>query len=145
GQDGPAILLGTDSFWEGVDLPGEALEILIITRLPFPVPSDPVFSALADSMSEGGKDPFYDLSIPRAILKLRQGVGRLIRTTADHGIVIITDERILSKNYGRLFIESLPVGAQRAGSLEDLIVLTRDWFNAREVLAEHDQLSDVAN
>jgi len=145
GEDGPAILLGTDSFWEGVDLPGEALEILIITRLPFPVPSDPVFSALADSMSEGGKDPFYDLSIPRAILKLRQGVGRLIRTTADHGIVIITDQRIVSKNYGRLFIESLPVAAQRAGSLEDLIVLTRDWFNERGALAEHDQLSDVAN
>ena len=129
-QDGAAILLGTDSFWEGVDLPGDALEILIITRLPFPVPSDPVFSALADSMSEGGKDPFYGLSIPRAILKLRQGVGRLIRTTADHGIVIITDQRVLRKTYGRLFIESLPVRAERARDLNDLISVTKAWFEA---------------
>jgi len=126
---GSAVLLGTDSFWEGVDLPGDALEILIITRLPFPVPTDPVFSALADRMTELGKDPFSDLSIPRAILKLRQGVGRLIRTTTDHGVVIITDQRIIRKSYGRLFTAALPVTAERVTSLEDLLFQVKTWLH----------------
>lgn len=127
-SDGPVVLLGTDSFWEGVDLPGEALEILIITRLPFPVPTDPVFSALADRMAQAGKDPFFDLSIPRAILKLRQGVGRLIRTTTDRGVVIIADERILRKSYGKLFSASLPVVGERVATLEDLLSQVGAWF-----------------
>ena len=126
---GSAVLLGTDSFWEGVDLPGDTLEILIITRLPFPVPTDPVFSALADRMAELGKDPFSDLSIPRAILKLRQGVGRLIRTTSDRGVVIITDQRILRKSYGKLFTAALPVVGERVASLEDLLSEVKTWLH----------------
>jgi len=125
---GPLVLLGTDSFWEGVDLPGDALEILIITRLPFPVPTDPVFSALADRMLRDGKDPFSDLSIPRAILKLRQGVGRLIRTTTDHGVVLIADNRIIRRGYGRRFIASLPVPVQRCASVEDLVSEIETWL-----------------
>jgi len=128
-SEGSTVLLGTDSFWEGVDLPGDALEVLIITRLPFPVPTDPVFSALADKMAKLGKDPFSDLSIPRAILKLRQGVGRLIRTTSDHGVVIITDQRILRKSYGKLFTAALPVEGERVASLENLISEVTTWLH----------------
>jgi ATP-dependent DNA helicase DinG len=126
-----AVLLGTDSFWEGVDLPGNTLEILIITRLPFPVPSDPVFAALADNMAKEGRDPFYNLSVPRAILKLRQGVGRLIRTTSDYGIVIITDQRILSQGYGKSFTSALPVAAEKAQNLEELILKAKAWLDIR--------------
>ncbi len=126
---GSAVLLGTDSFWEGVDLPRDALEILIITRLPFPVPTDPVFSALADKMAASGKDPFSDLSIPRAILKLRQGVGRLIRTTSDRGVVIIADDRILRRNYGKLFLAALPVAGERIASLNDLVFKVGAWLH----------------
>jgi len=135
-SEGSAVLLGTDSFWEGVDLPGDALEILIITRLPFPVPTDPVFSALADRIAELGKDPFSDLSIPRAILKLRQGVGRLrqgvgrlIRTTSDHGVVIITDQRILRKSYGKRFTAALPVVGERVASLQELLSEVKTWLH----------------
>ncbi len=130
-SDEGSVLLGTDSFWEGVDLPGSTLEILIITRLPFPVPSDPVFSALSDNMAKDGKDPFYNLSVPRAILKLRQGVGRLIRTTSDYGIVIITDQRILSQGYGKSFTSALPVSAEEAQNLEQLILKAKNWLDVR--------------
>jgi ATP-dependent DNA helicase DinG len=105
------------------------LEILIITRLPFPVPTDPVFSALADRIAKLGKDPFSDLSIPRAILKLRQGVGRLIRTTSDHGVVIITDQRILRKSYGKLFTAALPVVGERVASLQELLSEVKTWLH----------------
>jgi ATP-dependent DNA helicase DinG len=128
---GAAILLGTDSFWEGVDFPGNDLEILIITRLPFPVPTDPVFSALGERLSAAGKDAFLDLSLPQAILKLRQGVGRLIRTKDDHGAVILTDQRILQKGYGRLFTAALPVAGKKVGNLDELLCDLGTWFTSR--------------
>jgi len=127
-SEGGAILLGTDSFWEGVDLPGEELEVLIITRLPFPVPTDPILSALAERLANAGRDPFRELFVPRAILKLRQGIGRLIRTRNDRGAVILTDRRILRKSYGSLFTVSLPVPGQRIASLSDLLVDLKSWF-----------------
>jgi ATP-dependent DNA helicase DinG len=128
---GAAILLGTDSFWEGVDFPGSDLEILIITRLPFPVPTDPVFSALGERLSAAGKDAFLDLSLPQAILKLRQGVGRLIRTKDDHGAVILTDQRILQKGYGKLFTAALPVPGRKVGNLDELLCDLGAWFTGR--------------
>jgi ATP-dependent DNA helicase DinG len=128
---GAAILLGTDSFWEGVDFPGSDLEILIITRLPFPVPTDPVFSALGERLSAAGKDAFLDLSLPQAILKLRQGVGRLIRTKDDHGAVIITDQRILQKGYGKLFTAALPVPGRKVGDLDDFLCDLGTWFTGQ--------------
>jgi ATP-dependent DNA helicase DinG len=128
---GAAILLGTDSFWEGVDFPGSDLEILIITRLPFPVPTDPVFSALGERLSAAGKDAFLNLSLPQAILKLRQGVGRLIRTKDDHGAVIITDQRILQKGYGKLFTAALPVEGRKVGNLDGLLCDLGTWFTGR--------------
>ena len=126
---GGAVLLGTDSFWEGVDFPGKDLEILIITRLPFQVPTDPVLSALSDKLLKEGRDPFFELTLPRAILKLRQGMGRLIRTERDRGAVILTDQRILQKNYGRAFTESLPVQGRKMDNIKDLLHDLTSWFN----------------
>ncbi len=129
GIEGGAVLLGTDSFWEGVDLPGKDLEILVITRLPFPVPTDPVFTALGVRLAAMGRDPFHELSLPQAILKLRQGVGRLIRTQSDRGAVIITDRRILEKGYGKRFRMALPVGYEEPPTLERLVDDLEKWFS----------------
>ena len=129
---GTGILLGTESFWEGVDFPGEEMEFLVITRLPFSVPTDPILSALSDRLAREGRDPFRDLSLPQAVLKLRQGVGRLIRTKADHGIVILTDQRVLSRSYGGRFIESFPVPVSTFAAEGDLVEEVVDWFVAAE-------------
>ncbi|HZI49101.1 MAG TPA: helicase C-terminal domain-containing protein, partial [Pyrinomonadaceae bacterium] len=103
-----SVLFGTDSFWSGVDVPGEALSNVIITRLPFAVPDTPLIEAKLEFIQARGGDAFTEYSLPEAILKLRQGVGRLIRTTADHGIVVILDNRIVTRPYGRAFMEALP-------------------------------------
>ncbi len=128
GLTGGAVLLGTDSFWEGVDFPGRNLEILIITRLPFPVPTDPVFAALCARSAAAGNDPFYELAVPMAVIKLRQGIGRLIRTQSDRGVVIITDRRILEKGYGKTFLAALPVGYEEPHSLAQLVEDIDDWL-----------------
>jgi ATP-dependent DNA helicase DinG len=103
-----SVLFGTDSFWGGVDVPGEALSNVIITRLPFAVPDTPLIEAKLELIQERGGDAFTEFSLPEAILKLRQGVGRLIRTTTDHGIIVILDNRIVTKPYGRAFMQALP-------------------------------------
>src|SRR5437016_2662905 len=103
-----AVLFGTDSFWGGVDVPGEALSNVIITRLPFAVPDHPIIEAKLELIEERGGDPFTEYSLPEAILKLRQGVGRLIRTKTDRGIIVILDNRIVTKPYGRAFMQALP-------------------------------------
>ncbi|GAA5147527.1 helicase C-terminal domain-containing protein [Prosthecobacter algae] len=107
-KDTHSILFGTDSFWTGVDVPGEALSNVIITRLPFAVPDHPVTASRLEYLEEQGLNSFSEYSVPEAILKLRQGVGRLIRTQNDKGMVVILDNRILTKPYGRAFMASLP-------------------------------------
>jgi ATP-dependent DNA helicase DinG len=103
-----SVLFGTDSFWVGVDVPGEALSNVIITRLPFAVPDHPLIEAKLELIQARGGDAFTEYSLPEAILKLRQGVGRLIRTKSDHGIVVILDNRVMTKTYGRAFLKALP-------------------------------------
>lgn len=119
-----AVLLGTRSFWEGVDIPGEALSVLVIVRLPFSVPSDPIVAA----RSETYESPFNDFTLPEAILRFRQGFGRLIRTKSDRGVVVVLDRRILSKNYGRAFVDSLPQCTIHLGKLMDLPKTAARWL-----------------
>ena len=103
-----SVLFGTDSFWMGVDVPGEALSNVIITRLPFAVPDHPLIEAKLELIAERGGDAFTEYSLPEAILKFRQGVGRLIRTKTDRGLVVVLDNRIVTKPYGRAFLKALP-------------------------------------
>jgi ATP-dependent DNA helicase DinG len=103
-----SVLFGLDSFWMGVDVPGEALEHVIITRLPFAVPNHPLTEARFERIEERGGNAFLDFSLPEAVLKFRQGVGRLLRSRTDKGMVTILDSRILTKHYGRMFISSIP-------------------------------------
>jgi ATP-dependent DNA helicase DinG len=105
---GNAVLFGTDSFWTGVDVPGDALAQVVITRLPFSPPTHPVAEAKSERIRERGGDAFSELTLPEALIQFRQGVGRLIRNQSDRGIITILDSRILAKSYGRIFIESLP-------------------------------------
>jgi DNA polymerase-3 subunit epsilon/ATP-dependent DNA helicase DinG len=123
--DQRAVLLGTRAFWEGVDVPGQALSVLVIVKLPFDVPSDPIIAA----RSETFEDPFSEYSLPEAILRFRQGFGRLIRTQSDRGIVAILDRRVITKRYGRLFVESLPVCNMHVGPLADLPRSAARWLN----------------
>ncbi len=105
---GNAVLFGTDSFWTGVDVPGDALSQVIIARLPFSPPTHPIAEAKAELIRDRGGDPFGELTLPEALIKFRQGVGRLIRTQSDRGLITVLDSRVLAKSYGRMFLEGLP-------------------------------------
>lgn len=107
-QQTDSVLLAVASFWEGVNVPGEALSCVIIDKLPFEVPSDPVFMARINRIKEEGGNPFFDFQIPRAILALRQGLGRLMRSDSDRGLLAVMDIRLYTKGYGRLFLKSMP-------------------------------------
>ncbi len=118
-QNPRAVLLGTDSFWQGVDVPGDALQNVIITKLPFSVPDQPLLQARLDAIRDAGGNPFIDYQLPEAVIKLRQGFGRLIRSQQDEGIVVLLDPRVTTKPYGRTFIESLPECEIISESLSD--------------------------
>ena len=119
-----AVLLGTRSFWEGVDIPGDDLSVVVITKLPFDVPSDPLIAA----RSEMYENAFNEYYLPEAILKFRQGFGRLIRSASDHGVVAILDKRVMTKQYGRMFIDSLPQCTLRQGALNNLPREAGEWL-----------------
>jgi DNA polymerase III epsilon subunit family exonuclease len=113
------VLLGTNSFWEGVDVVGDALSVLVIAKLPFSVPNDPIFAARSELFA----DPFGEYSVPQSILRFKQGFGRLIRSKEDRGIVVVLDKRLLTKKYGQQFLESLPHTRVRTGPLKQLPLL----------------------
>ena len=115
-----SFLLGTDSFWEGVDVQGEALHTLVIGKLPFAVPTEPVIAARMEELEKNGINSFMGYSVPEAILKLKQGIGRLIRHRNDRGIILILDSRVVNTRYGRAFINSLPVEPKIPSSFADL-------------------------
>jgi len=106
--NGNSVLFGTDSFWQGVDVPGEALSNVIIVRLPFAVPDQPLLAGRLEQIREQGGNPFYDYQLPSAIIKFKQGFGRLIRTKSDTGIVVVLDSRIVNKRYGAKFLSAIP-------------------------------------
>lgn len=120
----PSVLFAAHSFWEGVDVPGDALSLVIIDRLPFASPGDPLVAARIKQLESRGEEPFDSYQVPRAALALRQGFGRLIRTQSDRGVVALLDRRIVTKNYGRAFLKSLP-SAKRMDDLGELDA----WFN----------------
>jgi ATP-dependent DNA helicase DinG len=107
-EAGNAVLLGTGSFWEGVDVKGTALSVVIIDKLPFAVPDDPLLKARLNAIRAQGGNPFFDEQVPQAVIALKQGVGRLIRDADDFGVVMLCDPRLVTKGYGRIFIQSLP-------------------------------------
>jgi len=107
-EAGNAVLLGTGSFWEGVDVKGSALCVVIIDKLPFAVPDEPLLKARLAAIRQQGGNPFFDEQVPQAVIALKQGVGRLIRDADDFGVVMLCDPRLVSKGYGRAFLDSLP-------------------------------------
>lgn len=121
-----SVLLGTRSFWEGIDVLGPALSCLVIARLPFSVPHDPVFAARAETFD----DPFSQYSVPETILRFRQGFGRLIRSTTDHGVVVVMDRRVLTKRYGAKFLNSLPPCKAIRAPLSELPHAAAQWIDA---------------
>ncbi|HEX9215399.1 MAG TPA: helicase C-terminal domain-containing protein [Gemmatimonadales bacterium] len=125
---GSAILLGTDSFWEGVDVPGRALRVLILAKLPFKVPSEPLTAARLERLTEAGVDGFTHYLVPLAALKLKQGFGRLIRTKSDVGAVVLLDRRVVTKRYGATMLEGLPPASKAIGNWPDVRRELEEFF-----------------
>jgi ATP-dependent DNA helicase DinG len=125
---GNALLLGTASFWEGVDVPGDALRALLIGKLPFRVPTEPVTAAHCEAIEARGGDAFREYMLPHAALRLKQGFGRLVRTSADRGVVVIADPRVVTKGYGRGLIEGLPPARRLIGRWNDILGTIREFY-----------------
>jgi len=125
------VLMGSNSFWEGVDVAGPALSALVIVRLPFSVPSDPVFAA----RSEGFDNPFAEYAVPQAVLRFEQGFGRLIRGAADRGVVLVLDRRIISKAYGQIFQRSIPTCTTQRGAMSGISAAVERWLDPKRVTA----------
>ena len=121
-----AILLGTASFWEGIDVTGDALSCLVILKIPFTVPSDPVFAARSELLA----DPFGELAVPQAVVRMRQGFGRLIRSTTDRGVVVVLDSRLVTRRYGQVFFDSLPPATRRVCTAREVVPIVDAWWKA---------------
>lgn len=120
------VLFGTDSFWEGVDVQGEQLQSVIIIKIPFKVPNDPITEAIIENLKKNGKNPFNDYQVPQAVIKFKQGVGRLIRSKEDKGIITILDNRIITKNYGKKFLKDLPKNIVKKSKKEILQIIDKN-------------------
>ncbi|MGH7898409.1 MAG: ATP-dependent DNA helicase [Candidatus Binatia bacterium] len=130
-RDPASVLFATDSFWEGVDVRGKGLRAVIIARLPFRVPSEPIFVARSEALAERGGDPFADYALPQAVIKLRQGFGRLIRSHDDTGVVVIADSRLARKPYGAVFLNSLPPARLALGPAAGVFAEVEKFFRRR--------------
>lgn len=122
------VLLGVASFWEGIDFPGEELEVLVITKAPFLVPSEPIVQARSEKLESMGKDPFEVMQIPEAALRLKQGVGRLIRRKDDMGVVVLLDSRLINRSYGDVILRELPVSRKEILPMEEIPRRVARWF-----------------
>lgn len=127
-----SVLLGANSFWEGIDIPGEALSCVILVKLPFWPPSLPLIEARSEYMSFQGRDPFHELLLPEAVIRFKQGFGRLIRSRKDRGVVILLDDRVIEKYYGRYFLSSLPIQTHIRGDNSFVFDKIEEW-NMREL------------
>lgn len=127
-SDTSSVLFATDSFWEGVDVAGEALQCVILPKLPFRVPTEPILEARAEAIQEAGGNAFRDYSVPQAVIKFRQGFGRLIRRRSDRGVVLVLDKRIVTKQYGKIFLDSLPPLRISKGPTAGLLLAMRKFF-----------------
>ncbi|MFO7841976.1 MAG: helicase C-terminal domain-containing protein [Fidelibacterota bacterium] len=130
-QETNSVLLGTESFWEGVDIPGKPLEVLVMTKLPFGVPTEPVTQAITEDIDKQGGNPFMEYSIPEAILKFKQGFGRLIRSKEDRGIAVIMDKRLSVKRYGKYFVKSIPATVRFVKNGDELKQNIRIWVKKK--------------
>ncbi|RKY51036.1 MAG: hypothetical protein DRP86_02575 [Candidatus Neomarinimicrobiota bacterium] len=130
-ESGNATLIGTESFWEGVDIPGDALEMLVMLKLPFAVPSEPIVEAITEKMKESGKNPFLEYSVPEAVIKFKQGFGRLIRSRRDTGVALFLDNRLSFKRYGRIFMDSLPGKYSFVKNKEDFFRHLEIWYRRK--------------
>lgn len=135
-ESGRAILIGTATFWEGVDVPGHALRGLIISKLPFRVPTEPMVAAQCDAIEQRGGDPFMEFMLPHATLRLKQGVGRLIRTATDHGVIVLDDVRVVTKRYGRDLLDALPPARRVLGPWSAAESQIADFYAARSAAAQ---------
>ncbi|MCW8893610.1 MAG: helicase, partial [Deltaproteobacteria bacterium] len=127
-EDETSVLFGTDSFWEGVDVPGRSLEQVIIVRLPFRVPTEPVLEARAQVIEQRGGDSFMQYTVPQAVIRFKQGFGRLIRHRSDRGVVLILDSRVVKKGYGRMFLRSLPPAQVVRGASDEVFTAIGQFF-----------------
>jgi ATP-dependent DNA helicase DinG len=125
---GSAVLLGTDSFWEGVDVPGRSLRALVLAKLPFKVPSEPLTAARLEALAARGQDGFRHYLLPLAALKLKQGFGRLIRSSTDVGVVILLDSRVVKRNYGEVLMSTLPPARRVIGPWEEVKSAAEEFF-----------------
>ncbi|MBM4762096.1 ATP-dependent DNA helicase DinG [Bacillus sp. B15-48] len=123
-----AILFGTSSFWEGIDIPGEDLSCLIIVRLPFSSPEEPLFSTKRELILKQGGNPFYELSLPEAVLRFKQGFGRLVRSSNDRGVIFVFDRRIVSATYGSSFLNSIPNLPVKKASIQEIVSFLNKWL-----------------
>jgi ATP-dependent DNA helicase DinG len=136
-EDTGSVLFATNSFWEGIDAPGKSLEVVVLTRLPFRVPTDPIMEARTQAVEQRGGNPFWELALPDAIIRLRQGFGRLMRRQDDYGAVLILDPRIVRKAYGHFFLDSLPETRTVVSSTRGVLNAFEDFLVGMRKKEEH--------